>query len=69
MGAKRPSSKRVSGKKRLKLFEKAVQKLPGRVPINVILYPMEGDPFAAGAFWKLARDTRGSFFSPSKDWP
>ena len=69
MGAKKPWGKRVSGKKRLSLFQNAIRKLPPQVPVNIILYPMEGDPFAAAAFWKLAKDTRGSFFSPSTDWP
>jgi hypothetical protein len=69
MGAKKPWGKRVSGKKRLSLFNEAIRRLPSRVPVNIILYPMEGDPFAASAFWKLAKDTRGSFFCPSKDWP
>jgi len=69
MGAQKPWSKRVSGKKRLSLFDDAIRRLPPGVPVNIILYPMEGDPFAASAFWKLAKDTRGSFFSPSKDWP
>jgi hypothetical protein len=69
MGAKKPWGKRVSGKKRLSLFHDAIRQLPSSIPVNIILYPMEGDPFAASAFWKLAKDTRGSFFSPSKDWP
>jgi hypothetical protein len=69
MGAQKPWSKRVSGKKRLSLFEDAIRRLPSRVPVNIILYPMEGDPFAASAFWKLAKDTGGAFFSPSQDWP
>jgi hypothetical protein len=69
MGAKKPWGKRVSGKKRLNLFKEAIRRLPARIPVNIILYPMEGDPFAASAFWKLAKDTRGSFFCPSKDWP
>jgi hypothetical protein len=69
MGAKKPWGNRVSGKKRLSLFVDAVRQLPARVPVNIILYPMEGDPYAASAFWKLAKDTRGSFFCPSKDWP
>jgi hypothetical protein len=69
MGAKKPWGKRVSGKKRLSLFNEAIRRLPSQVPVNIILYPMEGDPFAASAFWKLAKDTRGSFFCPSRDWP
>jgi len=69
MGAKKPWGKRVSGKKRLSYFNDAVNSLPSRIPVNIILYPMEGDPAAAIAFWKLAKNTRGSFFCPSKDWP
>jgi len=69
MGAKRPWGKRVSGAKRLRLFKEAIRRLPSRVPVNIILYPMEGDPMAANAFWRLAKDTRGSFFCPSRDWP
>ena len=69
MGAKKPWGKRVSGKKRLSYFNDAVDSLPSRIPVNIILYPMEGDPAAAVAFWKLAKNTRGSFFCPSKDWP
>ena len=34
-----------------------------------ILFPMEGDPLAASAFWKLAIGTRGSFMSMAEDWP
>jgi hypothetical protein len=68
MGSSKPWRKRVSANKRLSLFNEAVGKLP-RVPINIILYPMEGDPLAADAYWRLAKSTRGSFLSPSKDWP
>jgi hypothetical protein len=69
MGARKPLNKRVSGKKRLSLFKNAISKLPSGVPVNIILYPMEGDPMAASAFWRLAKHTGGSFFSPSRDWP
>ena len=69
MGSGKPWFKRVSGNKRLDLYKKAVAALPVRAPVNVILYPMEGDPQAADAFWRLARQSRGSFFCPSEDWP
>jgi len=46
-----------------------VNLLPTRIPVNIILYHMEGDPDAASAYWRLAMVTRGSFFSPSRDWP
>ena len=68
-GRSKPVSTTVSADKRLDHFEKAARVLDAGVPVNIILYPMEGDPFAASAFWKLAADTRGSFFSPSRDWP
>ncbi len=64
-----PQTGKVSGKRRARLFEQAVAALPPRVPLNIILFPMEGDPFAASAFWKLAVYTRGSFINPSRDWP
>ncbi|NND67721.1 MAG: VWA domain-containing protein [Halioglobus sp.] len=65
-----PSGKsRVSGGERQKLFRQAVATLPERIPVNVILAPMEGDPMAAAEFWKLATRTRGAFLSPSRDWP
>ena len=69
MGADKPWSGRVSGKKRLSLFREAIGRLPSRVPVNIILYSMEGDPMAADAFWRLAVQTDGSFFCPSEDWP
>lgn len=68
MGSSKPWRLRVSADKRLSLFKEAIGRLP-RAPVNIILYPMEGDPMAADAFWRLAQSTRGSFFSPSRDWP
>ena len=69
MGDSKPWRTRVASEKRVALFNEAIKELPDRVPVNVILYPMEGDPLAADAFWRLARKTRGSFFCPSKNWP
>ncbi|MGD1970033.1 MAG: VWA domain-containing protein [Desulfobacterales bacterium] len=68
MGSSKPWRKRVSSDKRLSLFNAAIKEFPN-APVNIILYPMEGDPLAADAYWRLAKRTRGSFFSPSKDWP
>jgi hypothetical protein len=65
-----PRGATVSGKEREKLFAAAVRQLPRRMaPMNIILLPMEGDPIAAGAYWRLALETGGSFFAPSPDWP
>jgi hypothetical protein len=69
MGKDKPWGSRVSADKRLSLFRDAVKRLPAGLPVNTILLPMEGDPMAASAFWRLAVDTRGSFMCPAKDWP
>ena len=59
----------ISGRQRLSLFNQAVAVLPANIPVNVILFPMEGDPFAAGSYWNLAQTTSGTFIVPSVDWP
>jgi hypothetical protein len=41
---------------------------PG-IPVNTILLPMEGDAYAAAAYWQLAAGTGGSFLTPARDWP
>jgi len=69
-GASPPAvRKTIDGEGRLKLFERALDRLPAGVPVNVILLPMEGDPLAPGAYWALARRTDGAFMSPARDWP
>ena len=59
----------ITGRQRLDLFARAVNQVPGNVPVNVILAPLEGDPEAAYAFWRLAMNSNGSFLIPSEDWP
>jgi hypothetical protein len=68
-GLTKPKGNKVSGKERLRLFERAVGHLPKSIPVNIILAPMEGDPMAASALWQLAQSSSGSFLSPSRDWP
>jgi Mg-chelatase subunit ChlD len=68
-GRTAPREKTISGRDRLRLFERAVDALPRGVPVGTILLPMEGDPMAPSAFWKLAMATGGSFLTPSRDWP
>jgi len=67
---RKPSKKgTITGKARLKLFGEALEQLPRGIPVNVILFPMEGDPMAASAYWHLALRARGSFLAPAEDWP
>ena len=68
-GERPPRRRTINGEQRLDLFNKAVPLFPRGVPVNVILFPMEGDPLAAGAWWKVALGTGGSFLSPTRDWP
>lgn len=59
----------ITGEEREKLFDKARRQLPPGIPVNTILFPMEGDPLAAALFWKVAVDSGGSFLTPTSDWP
>ena len=68
-GAAKPTGTTVSAAQRLDHFNAALKKRLTRVPVNIILLPMEGDVYAAAAYWKLAIDSRGSFITPAKDWP
>jgi hypothetical protein len=68
-GDRPPRGPTVTGRQRLDLFRQAVAGMPNTVPFNIILFPMEGDPMAAGSYWQLAFSSGGSFLSPSADWP
>lgn len=68
-GAEPASSPTVSGDQRLRFFDRAARRLPGSIQVNVILYPLEGDPQAASAYWRLAFESGGAMMSPSSDWP
>lgn len=69
MGEITPARAGVTGRERQGHFTRAVRDLPFNVPVNVILYAMEGDPQAAPAYWWLALSTGGSMMAPSEDWP
>jgi hypothetical protein len=53
----------------LDIFNRAVRQLPVGVPVNTLLFAMEGDPQAAPAYWMVAIRTGGSMMAPSEDWP
>ncbi|MEX2489114.1 MAG: hypothetical protein WD356_06240 [Pseudomonadales bacterium] len=59
----------ITGSERLDLFQDSLDQLPQNIPVNIILFPMEGDPVASPSFWRLAQMSGGSFLSPSEDWP
>lgn len=66
---RKPRSSTVDGRQRVRLFNDAAKLLPRDVPINVILFPIEGDWRASAAYWILAARSGGTFMSPSRDWP
>jgi|TARA_B110000967_G_scaffold47354_1_gene47874 hypothetical protein len=68
-GAAPPKKYMVSGQQRRSYFAKALASLPGGMPVNTILFPMEGDPEAAALFWQLGVNSQGAFIAPSRDWP
>ena len=59
----------ASGRERVRYFSNAVRELPSDIPVNVFLYPLEGDYEAPFLYWLLSYRTGGSFISVSKDWP
>jgi len=69
MGKKKAIKTTVSGEERIKHFNSAATVLPQSIPVNTILFPMEGDPLAAASFWQLAIQSGGSFLTPARDWP
>lgn len=68
-GKKKSKKTTVSGEERIKHFNSAIAVLPKSIPVNTILFPMEGDPMAAALFWQLAIQSSGSFLTPARDWP
>ena len=59
----------VTGQERMRYFYEAETEIPNSIPVNVLLYPMEGDYNASIVYWVFAYRTGGSFMSISKDWP
>jgi len=64
-----PSRGGVTGRERLDNFNRAMREVSRTVPINVLLYALEGDPLSAPAYWTLSLATGGSLMAPSEDWP
>ncbi len=68
-GSLAPPGSEVDEPTRRHLLNAAVRHLPPNVPINIILFPNDGDPNAALEWWRVALNTGGSFIAPSPDWP
>ncbi|MEK9943306.1 MAG: vWA domain-containing protein, partial [Gammaproteobacteria bacterium] len=65
----KPGQRKVTSDERRRYLRK-VQAQAGRTtPVNIILFPLEGDPFAETDYWEWSQNTRGSFMTPSANWP
>jgi len=69
MKAKDTARGMIGGRERLRFHYEAEAEIPSGIPVNVLLFPMEGDYEASIAYWLLAYQTGGAFMSISKDWP
>ncbi len=69
MDAATTDSRTISGRRRNDLHHRALRELPSGIPVNIFLYPLEGDYEAPMAYWLLAYTSGGSFISVSRDWP
>lgn len=54
---------------RERYFRAAIKQAPRGTPVNVLLFPMSGDPAAAFLYWQLAMQNKGSLISPAASWP
>ena len=59
----------VTDEDRVRFFQAAARVAAPDIPINTILYPLEGDPASPFLFWQLADQTKGALVSPAPSWP
>ena len=64
-------SNNISGECREKLFWQTLKEsAPAKgKKVNVLLFPLEGDPAAAQNFWKWTASTGGLMMTPVEGWP
>ncbi|APE07126.1 MAG: VWA domain-containing protein [Alteromonas sp.] len=63
------SKKSISSDCRRTLFVESVKRAKKGVSYNVILLPIEGDPYASPMYWEWTRVTSGTFLAPAPEWP
>ncbi|MBM4196986.1 MAG: VWA domain-containing protein [Gammaproteobacteria bacterium] len=64
-----PEVEEVQAQKRVKYMVDAIRSLPRKLPMNILLLPMDGDPEAAGYFWQMAYTSGGAMLTIAEDWP
>ena len=63
------NAQKISGKCRVRLLNDIINSYKERTPVNIILLPLEGDSYAAGAFWQWTAKSDGLLISPESSWP
>lgn len=59
----------VSESQRIEMFNLALERLIKSTRVNVLLYPMSGDPASTSYFWNLSNSHDGALICPERDWP
>ena len=59
----------TSEDERVRMLNAAWGRRPLTTPLNVMLFPMEGDATAAANFWLWGAESSGSFLCPAPNWP
>lgn len=63
------SKKTISSQCRQELLIETVKRSGQGLRINVILLPLDGDPYASSQYWEWTRATGGTFLAPAGEWP
>lgn len=63
------SKKTISSQCRQELLIETVKRAGQGVRVNVILLPLEGDPYASAMYWSWTQVTGGTFLAPAGEWP
>lgn len=59
----------ISSKCRQQLMVETIKRFPSGYKVNVILLPIDGDPYASSMYWSWTQVLGGTFLSPAKEWP
>lgn len=63
------TKKSISSQCRQELLVETVKRAGQGLRVNVILLPIEGDPYAAAMYWSWTQVTQGTFLAPAGEWP
>ncbi len=63
------SRKTISSQCRQELLLETVKRAGQGLRVNVILLPLEGDPYASAMYWSWTQVTGGTFLAPAAEWP